>query len=296
MSVQVVSVLRSGLLLGGDCEDLKGPAQLADYHTMASTEQYRTFLVTCYAEPVPASDLVEKMLRAPTLRHEGRAGIRILDVGGKKLACRKYSHGGLFRAFTRDVFFSARRSAQEAEVMLFLKRSGFPVVTPFATITELGTLRKRLYLCTLLEEGALNLLEYLKRSGKRARLRAAKRFGELLWELEKAGIYHPDLHLKNVVLTLEGHMLFLDFDKASKRSIEQKQVKSMFWRLGRYVDKMQGQGELRVDEREKMLCLRTYERLSKRSIIGEMQRQLRRKTWLHKAGWFFESLFYGKSS
>jgi hypothetical protein len=91
-------------------------------------------------------------------------------------------------------------------------------------------------------------------------------------------------------------MLFLDFDKASKRSIEQKQVKSMFWRLGRYVDKMQGQGELRVDEREKMLCLRTYERLSKRSIIGEMQRQLRRKTWLHKAGWFFESLLYGSPS
>jgi tRNA A-37 threonylcarbamoyl transferase component Bud32 len=263
---------------------------------MASTERYRTFLVTCYGAPVPAFELVEKMLRAPTLQHEGRAGIRILDVAEKKLACRKYSHGGLLRVFTRDVFFSAYRSTQEVEIMLLLKRSGFPVITPFATITELGAIRKRLYLCTLLEEGALNLLEYVKRSGKRARLRAAKRFGELLWELEKAGVYHPDLHLKNVVLTLQGNMLFLDFDRASKRSITQKDIESMFWRLARYTAKMQRQGELRVDEREKMLCLRTYERLSGRNIIADMQKQLRRRRWLHKAGWFAESLFYRSHS
>lgn len=263
---------------------------------MASTERYRTFLVTCYAEPVPASELVEKMLRAPALQHEGRAGIRILDVMGKKLVCRKYSHGGLFRAFTRDLFFSVGRSSREAETMLLLKRGGFPVITPFATITELGSLRKRLYLCTILEEGALNLLEYLKRSEKKARLRAAKRFAELLWELERAGIYHPDLHLKNVMITLEGNMLFLDFDRALRKPIEQKDAESMFWRLARYADKMQRRGELRVDDREKALVLRVYERLSGRSIIGEMQRQLRRKTWLHKAGWFVESLFYGSAS
>jgi len=57
-------------------------------------------MVTCYAEPVPASELVEKMLKAPALAHEGRAGIRIFDVAGRRLACRKYTHGGLFRALT----------------------------------------------------------------------------------------------------------------------------------------------------------------------------------------------------
>ena len=87
--------------------------------------------------------------------------------------------------------------------MLRLKQSGFPVITPFATMTELGTVQKRLYLCTLLEEGATNLLEYLKRSAKKTRLRAVKRFAELLWELERP-VYHPDLHLKNVVSTPGG--------------------------------------------------------------------------------------------
>jgi tRNA A-37 threonylcarbamoyl transferase component Bud32 len=177
--------------------------------------------------------------------------------------------------------------------MLRLKQSGFPVITPFATITELGSFRKRLYLCTLLEEGATNLLEYLKRSGKKARLRAVKRFAELLWELERAGVYHPDLHLKNVVLTPDGNMLFLDFDKASKRLIGQKDVESMFWRLARYVAKMQRQGDLRVEDREKALFLQTYERLSKRPVTEAMQRSLKRKDYMHRMGWWIESLFYG---
>ena len=67
-------------------------------------------------------------------------------------------------------------------------------------------------------------------------------------------------------------MLFLDFDKASKRPIGKKDIESMFWRLARYVAKMQRQGDLRVDDREKALFLRTYERLSKRPITEEMQR------------------------
>ena len=260
---------------------------------MASTERYRTFLVTCYAKSVPASELIEKMLRAPSIQHEGRAGIRILEVAGTKLVCRKYSHGGLFRAFTRDLFFSARRSAQEVDVMLRLKQSGFPVIAPFATITELGSFRKKLYLCTFLEEGATDLLEYLKRSGKKARLLAAKRFAELLWELERSGVYHPDLHLKNVVLTPGGSMLFLDFDKASRRQIKAKDAESMLWRLARYVAKMQRQGELRVDDLEKALFLRTYERLSGRPVAEKMQRNWERKNYMHRIGWWIESLFYG---
>jgi len=257
---------------------------------MASTERYRTFLVTCYAISVPASELVEKMLRAPTLEHEGRVGIRILEVAGTKLACRKYSHGGLFRAFTRDVFFSSRRSSNEVEILLLLKRRGFPVVAPFATITEIGALRKRLYLCTVFEEGALNLLDYLKGSDKRSRLRAAKRLAELLWGLEKAGVYHPDLHLRNVVINRQGAMLFLDFDRAWRKSIELKDVESMFWRLARYTEKMRRQGELRVDDLERALFLKTYERLSGRRVAEAMRRRLKRKGLLHRTGWRIESL------
>ncbi len=248
--------------------------------------------MTCYAESVAASELVEKMLRAPALPQEGRAGLRIIELEGRKLACRKYAHGGLFRALMRDVFFTASRSAQEVEIMLLLQRSGFPVVTPFATITEAGAARKRLYLCTLMEEGATNLLEYLKGSAPKERLRAVKRFAALLWELERCGVYHPDLHLKNVLLTSDGNMLFLDFDKASRRALRGKDVEAMFWRLSRYVEKMQRQGQLRVDEKEKALFLRTYERLSKRPMIESIRRKLKRKDAMHKVGWWVESLFY----
>jgi 3-deoxy-D-manno-octulosonic acid kinase len=260
-----------------------------------TSRMYGRFLVTYYSEPVPASKLVDKILKAPALLNEGRGGIRIVEVAGKKLVCRQYLHGGLFRAFTRDLFFSAHRNAQEVEILLHLKEQGFPVITPFATLTEAGTLTKKLYLVTTLEEGAINLLEYLKRSERRARLRAIKKFAELLWRLEEAGVYHPDLHLRNVVLTAEGEMLFLDFDKAVRKSIDREDVESMLWRLARFVEKMERLGELTADEREKRLFLRTYERLSKRSMIDEMQMKMKRKGFLHRIGWFIESLLYGRS-
>jgi tRNA A-37 threonylcarbamoyl transferase component Bud32 len=260
---------------------------------MTSEEHCRGFHITYYSEPVPAALLIEKMLRAPILQNEGRGGIRILDVEGNRLACRKYFHGGLFRVFTRDVFITGKRATQEAEIMMHLKQGGFPVITPFATIVEVGTFMKRLYLCTFMEEGAVSLLDYLKRSGKKARLRATKRFAELLWALEQAGVYHPDLHLRNVVLTSDGRMLFLDFDKAVRKPIEQKDVESIFWRLARYVDKMGRQGVLPVYAYEKMLFVRVYERLSRRDLADNLQKRLKTKTLLHRIGWFVESLLYG---
>jgi tRNA A-37 threonylcarbamoyl transferase component Bud32 len=259
-----------------------------------TNRMYGRFLVTYYSEPVPASKLVDKILKAPALLNEGRGGIRIVEVAGRKLVCRQYLHGGLFRSFTRALFFSASRSTREVEILLHLKERGFPVITPFATITESCTFAKRLYLVTVLEEQAVNLLEYLKRSDAQARMRAIKRFAELLWGLEEAGVYHPDLHLRNVVLTTEGEMLFLDFDKAAITSIDREDAESMLWRLARFVEKMERLGELKVDEREQLLFLRTYERLSRRSMIDDMQKKMKRKGFLHRIGWFIESLLYGR--
>jgi hypothetical protein len=58
---------------------------------------------------------------------------------------------------------------------------------------------------------------------------------------------------------------------------------------------MERLGELKVDEREQLLFLRTYERLSRRSMINEMQKKMKRKGFLHRIGWFIESLLYGRS-
>ncbi len=255
---------------------------------------YGRFLVTYFGEPVPASKLVDRILKAPALLNEGRGGIRIVDVAGRKFVCRQYLHGGLLRAFTRDLFLSADRSKEEADILRCLKERGFPVITPFATLTESGMFTKKLYLVTELEVGAINLLDYLRRSGKMARLRAVRRFAELLWGLEQAGVYHPDLHLRNVVLTAQGDMLFLDFDKAVRKSITPADSEAMLSRLVRYVDKMERQGELVADQREKQLFVRAYERLSGHTIPRELQRAVERKGFLHRIGWFIESIFYGR--
>lgn len=259
---------------------------------MTSIERYRGFQIIYYSEPVPASLLIDKMLRTPIEQSQGRGGIKIIDVAGNKLVCRKYLHGGLFRVFTRDAFLAGKRATQEAEIMVHLKERRFPVISPFATITEVGPCLKRLYLCTFMEEGAVSLLEHLKRSEKKVRLRAVKRFSELLWQLEQAGVYLPDLHLRNVVLTKDGRMLFLDFDKARRKQIEQKDIESMFWRLARYADKMERQGALTSCPYERALFVRVYERLSKRALAERLQKQMKTKNLLHRIGWFVESLLY----
>jgi alpha-galactosidase len=98
----------------------------------------------------------------------------------------------------------------------------------------------------------------------------------------------------NVMVTAGGKLVFLDFDRARKKLLGLKDVESMVWRLDRFVDKMGRQGKLAVQQREKTLFLRTYDRLSHRGLTTRMQSRAAAKTRLHRIGWFFESLLYGK--
>jgi 3-deoxy-D-manno-octulosonic acid kinase len=195
---------------------------------------------------------------------------------------------------TGDLFLSDSRCRNEADIMHALAEKGFPVVEVLCAISETLGLVKRLYLVTALLEGSEDLLDSLHKSGTRKRLRLVKRFAELLWELEKAGIYHPDLHLNNVLVTPEGDLFFLDFDRAYHKAITPADVESMLWRLSRFADKMEKQGRFRAAPKERALFLRTYEHLSGRSIEGGMAQKMRRKGYLHRFGWFVESLLYGR--
>ncbi|MCX5853423.1 MAG: hypothetical protein NTZ24_02350, partial [Deltaproteobacteria bacterium] len=86
----------------------------------------------------------------------------------------------------------------------------------------------------------------------------------------------------------------LDFDRAQRKSIGKTDMERMFWRLNRYAEKMERQGKLKVDIKEKLLFLRTYGKLSGFDIAGEMEKKIGLKRIFSQAGWFFESLLYGR--
>ena len=258
------------------------------------TERYGNYTITCRQASVDPSLVIGQLSIPHSVIRKGRGGIKILSVGDKLLACRKYIHGGLLRGITGDIFFSEKRAARELEITMYLEKNLLPVVSPYGYISERRCCAKSLFLVTFLKENIGDLLEFLKTAGKKERLRAIKSLARLLFEMGRLGVYHPDLHLQNVLVTKAGSLILLDFDKASFKPVTKNDMERMFWRLNRFAEKKENAGELIITIQEKALFLRTIERLSGYGIIQDMQKQLEGKQRSYRLGWFLDSLLYQK--
>jgi tRNA A-37 threonylcarbamoyl transferase component Bud32 len=260
---------------------------------MTTQQTVGKFTVVYYSSAPDPVAFLRTLADAPVIPGQGRGGISMIEAEGQKLVARKYIHGGLFRILTGDLFLKRRRATAEADIMNYLGNAGFPVVKPFSVVTERRSFAWRLHLVTILEEGAVDLLRQFPSLSQRRRLRIVTQLAESLWRLQQAGVYHPDLHLRNVLVATDGRLVFLDFDRALRKTIGRKEMKSMFLRLGRFVDKMERQGRFSVSVLEKALFLRSYARLSGEDLTHELAESARRASFRHRIGWFIESLLYG---
>jgi hypothetical protein len=262
---------------------------------LKETTYNRHTIYTIEGAALPITDfstLIDRFRDTPPLENKGRGGVTLLDIKGGHIACRKYIHGGLLRAITGDIFFSAKRAMEELEILQYLKEKDFPVVQPYGLIIRENFVTKSLYILTVFEEKAADLLEVLSASTGKQRFRIIKMLAQIMWHMETLGVYHPDLHLNNALVNAEGTLTFLDFDRARRKSITKKDMEQMFWRLNRYAEKMERQGKLKIDIKEKMLFLRTYRKCSGFDMARAMKNKISKKGFLSKAGWFFESLLY----
>ena len=255
--------------------------------------QYKICTVEDSVKTVVGQALIDRFLRGRFLEKKGRGGIKLLHIDNRYIACRKYIHGGLLRAITRDVFFREDRALQELELLLYLQERGFPVVQPYGLIIEKDSVAKRLYILTMFEENATDLLDVINRSTKKERHGIIKRLAQLMWHMETIGIYHPYLHLNNILVTADKEMKFLDFDRAYKKAVTKKDMERMFWRLNRYVEKMQRGKQVKVDLKDKILFLRAYGKVAGFDMAHKMAGKAGLKTLISKIGWFCESLIYG---
>jgi len=254
---------------------------------------YGRFHLLYAREPTHLPQLIQELFKARVMEGRGRGGVRMLTFNGRRLISRHYQHGGILRAFTRDLFFSHTRGIREVEILTYLTDRGFPVVEPFCLVEERGVLFRRLYLFTLYEENRGDVLDYLKHASPRNRMRIIKELATLLWRLARLNVYHPDLHIQNILVSPERGLVFLDFDKARIQEMTHKDVEKMLWRLNRYVEKLHASGILHIDIKEKLLFLRTYTKLSQYDILSSMVNKLSQKEYMYRIGWYFEKLFYG---
>jgi hypothetical protein len=235
-----------------------------------------TFVIYCASEDINPSMFLDRFLRTETQTDKGRGGLKLLSTDGKLFACRKYMHGGLARALTKDLFFTEKRALNELEIMLYLKENNFPVVEPAGILVGEDFPFKKPHLITMFEENVGDLLEFIKVSSRKQRLGAIRDLALFLWRLEN------------------GRLIFLDFDKARRKDISRKDMESMVWRLNRFAEKWEQKGYLRISMLERLLFLRTYSRLSGYNFEGEMARKAKGKSLFSRAGWFVESILYGK--
>ncbi|MBA4417880.1 MAG: hypothetical protein C0392_08220 [Syntrophus sp. (in: bacteria)] len=238
--------------------------------------------------------LINQLNGATILKGKGRGDIKILHAGDLTLACRKYVHGGLLRAFTGDIFFSEKRALQEMEAIRSLRENGFPAIEPFCVIVEKRFFAKTLYLVTVFKKDASDLLEFLKISGQMTRFRALRKVAQLFFSLELLGVYHPDLHLNNVLVTPEKALIFLDFDKSRTGPLAKNDMARMFWRLNRFAEKMERMNYITITLKEKAYFLRVYRRLSGYDMVPNMEKGHETKKVVSRIGWFIERIFYGK--
>lgn len=165
----------------------------------------------------------------------GRAEVQIFQAGeATKAACRHYRRGGLVRHFVAESFlglppfsFETTRSFRELEVLSYLLSKGVPVVRPLAAVARfrlLGLVYSA-SLVTQYEDGSENLLDLFKHSAPNSSVsdslaadtsggRLAYRAGRIAGRVLAAGVYHPDLHPGNLILTADDELKALDFDKA----------------------------------------------------------------------------------
>ena len=247
-------------------------------------------------ELIDLSVIINQFANPRNTIKRGRGDIKIFSAGDVLLACRKYIHGGLLRGITGDIFYSEKRAAAELETMMFLEENNFPIVRPCGYIAKRNLFTKELYLLTFFEENALDFLTFLKSARRKERLRTIKKLASLFFEMGKLGVYHPDLHLQNVLVSKAGNLMFLDFDRACRKAVTKKDMESMFWRLNRFSEKKEKSGEIAITIEEKVFFLRTIEQLSGYHVIENMQKQLKYKRRSYILGWCLESLFYRQNT
>ena len=244
--------------------------------------------------PFDPHTLVDGLINtASSVTGKGRGGIRVFATAGLRFVCRQYLHGGFIRGLTGALFVTGRRAEAEMEAMRHLERYGFPVVRPAGIMVEKRGIIRRLYLLTVFEEETVDLIQYLDDSTRKNRYRAIKRLAHLVWDLQRFGIYHPDFHLRNILVRKDGSLRALDFDKARLTTITIGDMKRMFWRLARYAAKMERQGYSAITEAEMVLFLRTFGKISGQDLLTEMRNRVTTKRLMAKAGWLVDSLLYG---
>ncbi len=140
----------------------------------------------------------------------GRSPLRFIEPD---MVVRTLMHGGMFRHITGKIFLSPNRTIRELKLSAYLAAHG--IRTP-----EILAVR-------LIKEGLFYAIDVVSRfipdskdllvhfeKDHTDNLDLFKKSGLLIRAVHDLGVYHTDLHIKNLLLDNSGNLWVLDLDKA----------------------------------------------------------------------------------
>jgi hypothetical protein len=187
----------------------------------------------------------------PSLRLTGRTphlSVSIKDE--QRIVIRRYSHGGLLRAFTGDFYLFGSRAFQELALTEEIRASGISTVQPVGGVHQsVFPFFYRAYFLSLEIPQAKDLTGRLLEIGPRPspenlieKREMIRRVGRLVRQFHQAGFFHGDLQLKNI-LVAGGHPYLIDFDRSyRKKTLTLRDRIGNLLRLDRSVEKWKRRG------------------------------------------------------
>jgi 3-deoxy-D-manno-octulosonic acid kinase len=166
----------------------------------------RSTLAGTVAEALSAGTLYDYAAHHPEakpLRGRGVAYAAPLPDGATHVVVRRARHGGMLAPITGEIFLAPTRAPRELEVSLRLSREGIPTPEIVAYSTyQVAPLLRRADVATREVIGARDLAATLEREREPGAVREAVRVvAKLLARMAVAGVRHPDLNVRNVLLT-----------------------------------------------------------------------------------------------
>ncbi len=221
---------------------------------------------------------------------------------GKRMVLRQYSHGGLFRAITGNLYFFGERSFQELALTDEIRSCGIP------TILTIGAIHHRVffpfyqaYFLSLEAPGAMDLIQYFREIGANpcrenisSKRKIIRSVGHLIRRFHEAGFFHGDLQLKNI-LVAGDQLLLIDFDRSYRKPAlsTREKVKNLL-RLNRSAEKWRRLG-LRVTRADRWRFFLAYAGGDKeiRETMAKALRSYSLRFLFHRLGWTVEKIFGG---
>lgn len=205
-------------------------------------------------------DLLSSAREAVFFRGRGVVVALRIPGGPERMVIRHFSHGGALRHLTRDLFWQwPPRPFRELLLSEKIRLAGVPTPEVLgAIVRRIGPLLYKGDIITREIAGTRTMADFFKeQTDPLLRRRGLLEIADAVVRLHRAGVAHPDLNARNILLSgdeiLSAHLV--DLDGARQHPVlGMDRAKESLLRLARSLDK---EG-VPLTERERLRFLRAY--------------------------------------